>query len=295
MNNINNMNNMGNINNMGNMNNMNMNAMMLNPMNNIQNFNNNMNMNFMGMNNLNNNMYGMMQNFMNNINNINNINNMNMNMMQNNFQMNSMSNFTPQSMPMQSMNNFGVININMPMNNNNLMNPNTNNDPNLQKLNNNIVNIFQCFEYNQKIDKFAGQDQIYCNKCNSMAEATYSSTLETAPKVLILLLNRGTGIQFKIKLEFTEFLDIGKYVNRKIGNNVNYQLIGVITHLGESGQSGHFIAHCKSPIDHQWYTYNDALVSKIDDYQKQVIDLGMPYLLFYRRIEEQNVNNNIQK
>ena len=90
-------------------------------------------------------------------------------------------------------------------------------------------------------------------------------------------------------------MDIGKYVNRKIGNSVNYQLIGVITHLGESGQSGHFIAHCKSPIDHQWYTYNDAIVSKIDDYQKQIIDLGMPYLLFYKRIDEQNVNINIQK
>ena len=195
---------------------------------------------------------------------------------------------------MPGMNNFGVINMSMPINNNNIMNQNINN-PDLQKLNNKIVNIMQCFEYNQKIDKFAGKDQIYCNKCNQMADANYTSTLETAPKVLILLLNRGTGIQFKIKLEFTEILDISKYVSQKDVNGVKYQLIGVITHLGESGQSGHFIAHCKSPIDHTWYTYNDAIVNEIKNFQEKVINLGMPYLLFYRRIDGQNINNNIQK
>ena len=116
-----------------------------------------------------------------------------------------------------------------------------------------------------------------------MTEANYSSFLETTPKVLIILLNRGTGIQFKIKLEFTTELDISQYVNQNNGG-IKYKLIGVITHLGESGASGHFIAHCLSPIDNQWYTYNDAIVSKIDDFQKQIIDLGMPYLLFYKKV-----------
>ena len=60
-----------------------------------------------------------------------------------------------------------------------------------------------------------------------MSDAYYSTNLETAPKVLILLLNRGKGIQFKIKLEFTMELDIGKYVNQKQANT-NYKLIGVI-------------------------------------------------------------------
>ena len=104
-------------------------------------------------------------------------------------------------------------------------------------------------------------------------------------RILVILLNRGVGLQFKIKLEFTEFLDISNYVSQKDGNGVKYQLIGVITHLGENGQGGHFIAHCKSPIDNEWYTYNDAMVNKIENFQEKVIDLGMPYLLFYKRID----------
>ena len=286
-----NMNGMNGMNSIGNINNMNMNGMngmnnmnnynMLNSMNNIQNFNNNMN--YMQMNN-NYNMYSMMQ----------------MGMMNNNFGMNNLNPFSQSNL--QGMNNYGIININMPNNTNNFMNQNINmnNNPDLQKLNNNIVNIMQCFEYNQKIDKFTGSDQIYCNKCNQMADANYVSTLETAPKILILLLNRGTGLQFKVKLEFTEILDISKYVSQQNGNGVKYKLIGVITHLGFSGEDGHFIAHCLSPIDKKWYTYNDAIVHEIKDYQKEIIDLGMPYLLFYKRIDEQiinmnNINNNINQ
>ena len=157
----------------------------------------------------------------------------------------------------------------------------------LNKLNNNIVTIMDCFEYNQKIELFTGTNQIYCNKCNQMANANYNTILTTAPKVLILLLNRGVGIQFKIKLEFTTELDITNYVIQNNGS-IKYKLVGVITHLGESGSGGHFIAHCLSPIDNQWYTYNDAIVSKTDDFQKQIIDLGMPYLLFYKLIELNN-------
>ena len=46
------------------------------------------------------------------------------------------------------------------------------------------------------------------------------------------------------KLLEWEILDISYYVSQKDANGVKYQLIGVITHLGESGQGGHFIAHC---------------------------------------------------
>ena len=70
-----------------------------------------------------------------------------------------------------------------------------------------------------------------------MANAAYTSLLTTSHKVLILLLNRGAGVQFRVKLEFSTELDITNYIQIKIGNgNIKHKLIGVITHLGESGE-----------------------------------------------------------
>ena len=151
-------------------------------------------------------------------------------------------------------------------------------------LNNNIVNIIDCFLYNQKLDIFTGNNAMYCNYCSQMSNANYQNTFITIPKILILLLNRGKGIEFKIKLEFTQYLELNSFIG--LNNvNYNYKLIGVITHFGNSGEDGHFIANCLSPIDKQWYKYNDAIVTHIDDFQKEIIDLGMPYLLFYQKID----------
>ena len=306
MNDINNqMNNMNNqisqnnqMNNQINQINMNNQINQMNIQNNQMNMNNQINqMNMNSMNNQMNNM-GMNNPNMNqpmNINNMmmmNSINNMGMNNMNNNINnmnMNSygmMNNFNNPS----NMNNVNIINI-MNINNFNM----ANNNMKLQKLNNNIVDIYDCFNFNQKVDKFVGKDQIYCNYCQCLTDANYMTYLTTSPKILILLLNRGVGIQFKIKLEFTTELDISPYV--MLGNNCRkYKLIGVITHLGESGASGHFIAHCLSPADKKWYTYNDDIVSECVDFKKNIIDLGMPYLLFYQRSDTINVqnNNNIQ-
>ena len=178
----------------------------------------------------------------------------------------------------------------IPMNNPNLNIKRNKNNANinsikLSKLNNNIVNISDCFDYyNEKVEYFNNNNQIYCNYCYQMLNMTYSSNLATAPKILIILLNRGIKIQYKIKLEFTTELDITKYVIKKSGN-IKYKLISVITHLADTGEGGNYVAHCLSPIDNRWYTYNDSNVKETDNFQKQVIDIGIPYLLFYQKID----------
>jgi ubiquitin C-terminal hydrolase len=156
----------------------------------------------------------------------------------------------------------------------------------LERLNNNIVNIFECFEYYQKTDIMSKDNAIFCNYCQVMSDAKYCTTLVTSPKILIILLNRGKGIEFNIKLEFYESLNLNSFIYMDNTNN-NYKLIGVITHLGNSGEDGHFIAHCLSPINKKWYTYNDSIVYETKDFKKNIIDFGMPYLLFYQKEDKQ--------
>ena len=149
--------------------------------------------------------------------------------------------------------------------------------------NNNEVNIYDCFEYDKKISFMTGQNAMHCNYCQKTCNSSMCTVLTTGPIILIIILNRGKGIEFNVKINFVEQLNLANYI--QFGNTeVNYELIGVITHLGDSGMSGHFIAYCKNPISKTWYLYNDAMVNPVNNFKKDVIDFAMPYLLFYQKM-----------
>ena len=150
--------------------------------------------------------------------------------------------------------------------------------------NQNYVNIYDCFNFNQKIEYFNGANAMYCNRCQAQHTASYFTKLYTGPEILIIILNRGVGIQFKIKLEFSQELNLTRYIEAQ-NTGCLYNLIGVVTHMGESGASGHFIAYCKSPIDTNWYRYNDDIVSQVYDFKKEIIDYAMPYILFFKKVK----------
>ena len=141
---------------------------------------------------------------------------------------------------------------------------------------NNIVTIYDCFVYNQKFQAFTAQNQNYCNICKQLVNSIYTSKIYVSPNSLILILNRGKGNMFDVKLDFSETIDITDYVLRKETPKIIYNLYGVITHIGESGPNAHFVASCKSPVDFKWYRYNDAIVNPINDFQKEIQDFGNP-------------------
>ena len=151
--------------------------------------------------------------------------------------------------------------------------------------NNNLVNIFDCFNYDRNINIMAGANAMYCNYCKRTCDSSTCTLLTVGPEILIILLNRGKGIEFKVKINFVEYLDLSNYI--QLGNTgCNYKLIGVITHMGESGMGGHFIAYCLDPISTNiWYRYNDDIVTQVKNFKSEVIDYAMPYLLFYQKIK----------
>ena len=52
--------------------------------------------------------------------------------------------------------------------------------------------------------------------------------------------------------------------------------------------SSHFIANCKSPKDGIWYQYNDEFVTPVTNFNQQIFDLGMAYILFYKKMKMNN-------
>ena len=148
---------------------------------------------------------------------------------------------------------------------------------------NNEVNIYDCFDYNQKSDLFTGDNKYFCNICRQLNDSIYTSRIFTSPDYLILILNRGKGNIYNVKLDFPEVINITNYVLQKEMSNIIYNLYGVVTHIGQSGPNAHFVSSCKSPVNGKWYRYNDAIVNMITDVKKEVMEFGTPYILFYQK------------
>ena len=152
----------------------------------------------------------------------------------------------------------------------------------MQLLQNNLLDIVDCFDYNQKIANFMGQNAIYCDICKMQLPTTCQTKLYNVPEVLIIILNRGIGIQYNIKLEFYLQINLSKFIENQASGYM-YDLIGVVTYMGDGGVNGHFNASCRSPINNIWYQYNDDLVFPITDFNKQVLNFASPYILFYKK------------
>ena len=148
----------------------------------------------------------------------------------------------------------------------------------------NEVTINDCFEFDRKVNLMSGPNAMYCNYCRRTFNSSMCTILTTGPRILILLLNRGKGIEFNVKINFTEILNLNNYIQMN-NSRAQYKLIGVISHLGGNDMGGHFIAYCRDPLTNYWHKYNDAIVSDVNNFQNEIINFAMPYLLFYQLIQ----------
>ena len=146
---------------------------------------------------------------------------------------------------------------------------------NKYKNNQNIISIYDCFSYYQKIETLSGDNAIPCNHCKSITTSNYISSIYLSPEIFILIINKPKFSQ--IKFEFYEIINLSKYV---IVNDVGcfYTLIGVVSEL-----NGNYIANCRNPINCCWYKYDDDYVSDVKNFQNEIIDSTNPCILFYQK------------
>jgi ubiquitin C-terminal hydrolase len=143
-------------------------------------------------------------------------------------------------------------------------------------------NIYNGFEDNQKPNLLRGDNQFYCNYCKSLQDATTTSNIIQPPNKLIINIDYGKNKKFKpSRIKFGEEIDITNFVKFDFGTKIKYRIIGVCTHKGESGISGHYIAYCKHRLTNKWYKFNDSECEKASHHD---IYKDSPYLLLYERI-----------
>ena len=144
------------------------------------------------------------------------------------------------------------------------------------------INIYDCFEYYNKVDFMSGDNQMFCNICQNCLDALYQSILYILPQYLIINLNRGGYKEYyQCKVNFPEELDLINYVTYK-DINTKFELYAVICDIGPSSMSDHFVVYCRNRIDQKWYLYNDTIVTFCQ--QPREYENKMPYILFYRSL-----------
>ncbi|CAD8181053.1 unnamed protein product [Paramecium pentaurelia] len=149
-----------------------------------------------------------------------------------------------------------------------------------------------CLEYSTKPEQLQADNTWYCSGCKDHVQAHKTLQIYKTSKILIFHLKRFKNSYklFKSKLQtnilYPEKLDMSNFVLHKENNNL-YELYAICNHIGESG-SGHYTAFCKNNGD--WYKFDDSIVSK----ETNSIVTPNAYVLFYRRIDQINVEYDLQ-
>ncbi|RVE60452.1 hypothetical protein OJAV_G00181110 [Oryzias javanicus] len=98
---------------------------------------------------------------------------------------------------------------------------------------------------------FTGEDQMYCEHCDTKVDACTKYVVKHHPEVLILLLKR-----FDFSYSYMTYIKINDTVDvttsLKIPENQTYELYAVVDHVGDL-RSGHYTSRIRSQVDRRWY------------------------------------------
>ncbi|XP_038181461.2 ubiquitin carboxyl-terminal hydrolase 17-like protein B [Arvicola amphibius] len=140
--------------------------------------------------------------------------------------------------------------------------------------------VEQALEDLIKEEKLCGENAYHCGHCQEKTAASKTLTVQDAPQVLLLVLNRFsefTGDNKDREVSYPESLDFQPYVSQSSSSPLVYTLYAVLVHNGVTCHSGHYFCYVKAG-NGRWYKMDDSSVDRCD----VTLVLSEPaYLLFY--------------
>ncbi|KAE8678665.1 Ubiquitin carboxyl-terminal hydrolase 26 [Hibiscus syriacus] len=120
------------------------------------------------------------------------------------------------------------------------------------------------------IEELHGDNQYFCESCNTRVDASRSIKLRTLPDVLNFQLKRYDFLQkttSKKKItsvfSFPGKLDMRERLSKPSRVELIYDLSAVLIHKGTATNSGHYIAHIKDENTGKWWEFDDENVSNL--------------------------------
>ena len=152
-----------------------------------------------------------------------------------------------------------------------------------------VIYLNHCFDQSQEAEIIMGANQINCMNCKINSNILSYNKMYTCPEVLTIIITRGEYSNLKIKIE--QNIDIKNYVIDPTSGTA-YELKGIIIHCFPHGAADYFVAYCISPVDNNWYAYNNDKINMCaNNIENQIQSNYFPYILFYQRKNLNNVNN----
>ncbi|KZP12614.1 cysteine proteinase [Athelia psychrophila] len=144
----------------------------------------------------------------------------------------------------------------------------------------NNARLEDCIAAMLQPEKLEGDNQYLCAACDSLQDATRTTTLLTLPPVLHFSLLRfvydlksmerkksKNGIVFPRVLDMRQFVRAEGRGNAKEGTKEEadcvYELKGVLLHKGASAYHGHYEAQVWDATNNAWFQFDDETVTKI--------------------------------
>ena len=120
----------------------------------------------------------------------------------------------------------------------------------------NTINILDCLQYYN----FYRKQTLFCGICHAYNEVYNHSKIYSSPNTFIFSLDRKNLDQCFLKIPFiiTDRLNLSNLIENK-DSPAKYQLSGVLSYFISENK---YISFCLSPVDKQWYVYNDEKVEQ---------------------------------
>lgn len=160
------------------------------------------------------------------------------------------------------------------------------------------VSLAACMDLFSTEEELSENDTWFCPKCKKHTRARKKMDVWNCSEILVIHLKRFSATRYggrdKVTSEVTfpiNSLDMSKYIHSKKhlnSQNHIYNLFAVINHSGSLG-GGHYTAYCKSPLNKQWYNFNDSYVSPIEESK---IVSSQAYVLFYERAHDNSQSSS---
>ena len=152
----------------------------------------------------------------------------------------------------------------------------------LYKYTNKRFNFYSGLKDYIKPEILQGDNQFYCQICRMLRNATVESKICYPSPYLIINLDYG-----KNKIYNPDSIDFGTsiYITQEFLKEnipeVRYDLVAVSSHIGSSGNAGHYIAFCRDAKNtNLWHKFNDSTHTEcqFDETKKY-----SPYLLIFKK------------